>query len=192
MGQRRSQPRTVPDIVRGMQMRNQSEDGMNRVLTRNIDVLRDERLRMVSQSPFSDRVADAITRFTGSMSFVVLHLAIAVGWIVVNTGIVGMAPFDPTFVILATAASVEAIFLSTFVLISQNRATELADRRADLDVQISLLTEHEVTKLVDIVTRIAEKLDVPVDEGELSELKKDVAPEAVLERIEQQERSAKS
>lgn len=163
-----------------------SSDGMNRVLTRNIEVLRDERARMVSQSPLSDRIADRITRFTGSMTFVVVHLAIVAGWILANTGALPVAAFDPTFVILATAASVEAIFLSTFVLISQNRASELADRRADLDVQINLLTEHEVTKLVGLVTRIAEQIGVTVNHAEISELKKDVAPEAVLERISEE------
>ncbi|MDB5543740.1 MAG: rane protein [Hyphomicrobiales bacterium] len=159
---------------------------MNRVLTRNIEVLRDERARMMSESPLSDRIADVITRFTGSMTFVVVHLAIVAGWVLANTGALPVAAFDPTFVILATAASVEAIFLSTFVLISQNRASELANRRADLDVQINLLAEHEVTKLVELVTRIAEHIGVPVDQGEMSELKKDVAPEAVLERISQE------
>lgn len=166
-------------------------DGMNRVLARNIGVLREERARMVMQSPLSDRVADKVTQFTGSMIFVFVHLAIVAGWIVVNAGLLGIKAFDPTFVILATAASVEAIFLSTFVLISQNRAAELADRRADLDVQISLLTEHEVTKLVDLVTRIAEKVGVHVDDGEVSEIKKDVAPEAVLEKIGEEDARAK-
>ena len=178
-----------------MQMKSEDTEtadkpGMNRLLTRNIEVLREERTRMVAQSPVSDRVADAVTQFSGSMLFVFVHLAIVAGWVLVNAGLVGIKPFDPTFVILATTASVEAIFLSTFVLISQNRAAELANRRADLDVQISLLTEHEVTKLVDLVTRIAEKVGAPIDQGEVSELKKDVAPEAVLEKISQEDERA--
>jgi uncharacterized membrane protein len=150
-------------------------------------VLRDERARMVSASPLSDRIADVITRFTGSMAFVILHIVIVATWVLINTGALPIAAFDPTFVILATAASVEAIFLSTFVLISQNRASELADRRADLDVQINLLTEHEVTKLVWLVTSIAEKVGIPVDQCEIAELEKDVAPEAILERISQED-----
>jgi uncharacterized membrane protein len=166
-----------------MQTREPTSDGMNRVLDRNIEVLRAERARMMSQSPLSDRIADVITRFTGSMAFVIIHIAIVAGWVLVNVGAFSIAAFDPTFVILATAASVEAIFLSTFVLISQNRASELADRRANLDVQINLLAEHEVTKLFELVSRIADNIGVPVDQGEAAELKKDVAPEAVLEKI---------
>jgi uncharacterized membrane protein len=85
-------------------------------------------------------------------------------------------------------ASVEAIFLSTFVLISQNRMAAAADKRANLDLQISLLAEHEVTKLAALLTAIAERLDVRTNiEGELDEIAKDVAPEAVLDEIEETE-----
>jgi len=64
------------------------------------------------------------------MTLVALHVVLVAVWIAINLGwIPTVAPFDPTFVILATVASVEAIFLSTFVLITQNRAAEAADRR---------------------------------------------------------------
>jgi uncharacterized membrane protein len=67
---------------------------------------------------------------------------------VANLGLVpGVPAWDSSFVALAMLASVEAIFLSTFVLISQNRMAAAADKRADLDLQISLLAEHEVTRL---------------------------------------------
>ena len=90
-----------------------------------------------------ERLAEAITSFAGSMSFVYLHLAIYAAWIVLNLGFIPSVPkFDPSFVILATEASVEAIFLSTFVLISQNRTAAASDKRADLDLHINLLTEH--------------------------------------------------
>ncbi len=81
-------------------------------------------------------------------------------------------------------ASVEAIFLSTFVLISQNRMQERADRRADLDLQVSLLGEHEITRLISLVKHIAEKLDVEASRNpELRELEQDVAPEKVLDAL---------
>jgi len=82
-------------------------------------------------------------------------------------------------------ASVEAIFLSTFVLISQNRMAHLADKRADLDLQINLLAEHEITRLVTIVDAIAERVGVHVMPREaVAELKRDVDPELVLRTIE--------
>lgn len=123
------------------------------------------------------------------MKFVYLHLAIYGSWIVVNLGwIPGVLPFDKSFVILAMEASVEAIFLSTFILITQNRMMTQADRRADLNLQIGLLAEHEVTRLLTLVREIAVKLEIPAaGEAELDALERDVAPEQVLDTIERHE-----
>jgi uncharacterized membrane protein len=83
-------------------------------------------------------------------------------------------------------ASVEAIFLSTFILITQNQMSGAAEKRAELDLQISLLAEHEITKLATLLSAIAERLGVETDvDAEVEELKQDVAPEAVLDKIEE-------
>ena len=132
-------------------------------------------------------VAEAVTRFTGSMPFVYLHVAITVAWVLVNQGLVpGVPRFDQNYIILATCASVEGIFLSTFVLISQNRAAVAANRRAELDLQVNLLSEHEVTRLLTLTAAIAEKLGVAeARDPSLPELTEHVAPEKVLDRIEE-------
>jgi|tagenome__1003787_1003787.scaffolds.fasta_scaffold20179406_1 uncharacterized membrane protein len=160
--------------------------GLSPVLERNIRALQLRRDRERAEAIAEERIADAITRFTGSLRFVYLHLALFGFWIVANLGWVpGVPRWDPSFVVLAMIASVEAIFLSTFVLISQNRMAAAADKRADLDLQISLLAEHEVTKLVTLVSGIADKMGVrAVAEAELDEIRHDVAPEAVLDEIE--------
>jgi len=86
------------------------------------------------------------------------------------------------------AASVEAIFLSTFVLITQNRMAGLANRQADLDLQVSLLAEHEVTRLITLVRAIAGRMGIQeAQDPELNELAEDVHPENVLDRIEERE-----
>ncbi len=159
-----------------------------RVVERNIRALLECRRQAESQRRLQDRIADAITAFTGSMTFVYLHLVIFGLWIVINLGWIRWLPrFDPSFVILAMAASVEAIFLSTFVLITQNRMAALADKRADLDLQVSLLAEHEVTRLITLVRAIAARMGIEESrDPELSELARDVQPEQVLESIEQQ------
>jgi uncharacterized membrane protein len=133
-----------------------------------------------------EKIADRITRFTGSMGFVYLHLAGVGFWITANLGwIPGVPKWDESFVVLAMLASVEAIFLSTFVLISQNRMAAAADKRADLDLQISLLAEHEITKLATLVAEIATHVGVKTEVGaDVAEIKQDVAPEAVLDEIE--------
>jgi uncharacterized membrane protein len=160
--------------------------GLGPVLERNIETLRLRREREEVQATAAERIAEAITRFTGSMLFVYLHLGFFGFWIVANLGwIPGIPSWDSSFVVLAMMASVEAIFLSTFVLISQNRMSAAADKRADLDLQISLLAEHEVTKLVTLVSAIAERMEVKTEvDSELDEITHDVAPEAVLDEIE--------
>lgn len=161
--------------------------GLNSALARNIEALRERNRREDQNAPFQEKLAQAVTGFTGSMTFVYVHLAVVAAWVAANLGLIPAAPrFDPTFVILATAASVEAIFLSTFVLISQNRASRAADRRAALDLQINLLTEHEVTRLIALSAAIADKLGVTDSrDPALAELQKDVAPEAVLDTLEE-------
>jgi uncharacterized membrane protein len=160
-------------------------DSLNSALRRNIEALRERRRQEEANASLSDRIAERITNFTGSMRFVFIHLALYGLWIVANLGwIPGLPSWDPTFVVLAMVASVEAIFLSTFVLISQNRMMAAADQRADLDLQISLLTEHEVTSLVRMVRQIAERVGVHVSHEEVAELERNVAPEAVLDAIE--------
>jgi len=160
--------------------------GLDPVLERNIRIMDLRRQYEARTASFGEKLADAITRFTGSLAFVYLHLVMFGFWIVANLRwLPGISPWDPSFVILAMIASVEAIFLSTFVLISQNRMAARAQRRNDLDLQINLLAEHEITKLVTLASAIAEKLDVRTEaDSEMPELKKDVAPEAVLDHIE--------
>lgn len=160
--------------------------GMARVVARNIQALLERRQLENQRKSRQDRIADAITRFTGSMTFVYLHLTVFGLWIFINLGWLPIVPrFDPTFVVLAMVASVEAIFLSTFVLISQNRMAILADRRADLDLQVSLLAEHEITHLIQLVTAIAHRMGLEESRNpELAELARDVAPEKVLDEIE--------
>ena len=120
------------------------------------------RLEMRSRTAMSlgDRFADLATAFSGSVLFVVLHAAWFGAWIALNT-LPGIGHFDPfPFGFLTLIVSLEAIFLSTFVLISQNRQAQAADRRAKVDLQVNVIAEQEVTKLLQMVTDIHEHLDI--------------------------------
>jgi uncharacterized membrane protein len=160
------------------------------VLHRNIDALWRRQQREQIAASWQERAAELITRFSGSMPFVYVHLVVFGFWIVANLGWVpGVAAWDESFVVLAMIASVEAIFLSTLVLITQNRMMASAHRRADLDLQISLLTEHELTRIAILLADMAKQMGIKTKvEAELEEVKKDVAPEAVLDQIEEQSR----
>lgn len=104
---------------------------------------------------WSDQLASLITAFTGSMLFVAIHVVWIGAWVFVNLRPFGMPAFDPyPFGLLTMIGSLEAIFLSTFVLISQNRQMQQADRRAKVNLQVSLIAEQEVTKLIGMVAEL--------------------------------------
>ena len=162
-----------------------ASDGMNETLRANIARLRARDAADRANAPLSARLASAITDLAGSMTFVAIHAVAYGAWIAVNLGWVpGVPRFDPSFVVLAMEASVEAIFLSTFVLITQNRMAAEAERRASLDLHINLLAEHELTKLADLVARMAAHMGVEVHDPEFQEVRQDVRPERVLNALE--------
>ena len=155
------------------------------VVERNIDALLARLQAERAARGANERVADRVSRFAGSMTFVLIHLVVFGAWIVWNVGWLPLAPFDPQFTVLGMTASVEAIFLSTFVLITQNRMQEQADTRADLDLQVSLLAEHEVTRLITLTAAIARRMGIEeANDPELAELARDVQPAQVLDEIE--------
>ncbi|MEF0941930.1 DUF1003 domain-containing protein [Rhizobium sp. BR 362] len=161
-------------------------EGLTPALARNIEAIMQRRRESQNAASAQERAAALISKFAGSMMFVYIHIVFYGVWIVANIGLLPQVPpWDPSLVILAMEASVEAIFLSTFVLINQNRMAAQDNIRADLDLQISLLNEHETTRLIAMVEAIANKLEVPTEaDHEVEELKKDIAPEAVLDRIQ--------
>jgi uncharacterized membrane protein len=166
------------------------DDALSETIDRNITALLSHEAEQHRRATLQDRIADRITAFAGSMPFVYVHLVVFGAWIVLNlVPPPWLRPWDPTLVILAMVASVEAIFIATFVLISQNRMAEIAERRANLNLQISLLAEHETTRLMALVSAIARRLDVKTNvDSEVRELQRDIGPEDVLSRIEQEER----
>lgn len=160
--------------------------GLSPVLERNIQALLRREAREAAGANWQDRIADKVTRFTGSLPFVYLHIALVEILDRRKSRMVSRRPpWDTSFVVLAMLASVEAIFLSTFVLINQNRMSAIAEKRAHLDLQISLLTEHEITTLAALMSEIATRLGVETElHRELDQIKLDIAPEAVLDKIE--------
>lgn len=172
--------------------KNGTDEAMASVVNRNIAALLEKRQEEERTKSLQEKLADAITAFTGSMTFVYIHIVFFGAWILINASLLPIfRPFDPTLVILAMVASVEAIFLSTFVLISQNRMQAMADRRAELNLHIDLLAEHEVTRMITLLTEIGKRLGVEESKNpELEELKKDVQPEKVLETIDKVEQEA--
>jgi len=159
---------------------------LNQVIERNIRTIIHLRTKAAHERSLQSQIADAITSFSGRMIFAYVHIIWFGIWILLNTGSFGMHPFDPyPYGLLTMVVSLEAIFLSTFVLISQNRLGEETERRADLDLHIGLLTEHELTRVLQMLDAIQDKLGIVDHENsELADLEMETKPEDVLAEIE--------
>jgi uncharacterized membrane protein len=135
----------------------------------------------------ADRVADAITSFSGSIRFVWVNVLLFAGWVVFNLALPKPRRFDPfPFSLLTLVLSVEAIFLSIFILISQNRAARVSEKRSHLDLQLNLLSEQENTKMLLMLEQIGHAVGAEVSGiPDVSILAEPTRPEALSEQIDQ-------
>lgn len=133
-----------------------------------------------------DNLAAAITRAAGTGRSIGLHLSWFSAWLIVNLHLVpGVAPFDPfPFNLLTTFVSLEAIFLTLFVLISQNRMSDEADKRAQLDLQVNLLAEKEATMILQMLQDISQHLGLTRSTIELQDLIKETKVEELAQKLE--------
>ncbi len=135
---------------------------------------------------FSDKVADFLTDSFGTVSFLFMNVLWFAAWISINTGLVpGVPIFDPfPFGLLTTVVSLEAIFLAIIVLISQNRSANIEDLREEIDLQINVKTEEEVTKILIVLDRIHDHLGLPPeDDAELIIMKQKTDLEEIEKRL---------
>jgi uncharacterized membrane protein len=133
-----------------------------------------------------ERVADAIGSFAGSIQFVILHLVWFALWVAINTGRFGIPAFDPfPYVFLSMIVSLEAVLLSTFVLMKQNRMSQRADHRDHLNLQVDMLTEREVTKILQMLQRICERmgLEQTAKDSEVEQLSQATAIDALAQEL---------
>ena len=171
----------------------QDNPALSKIIERNIRTIIQLRLKASRERSLPDRTADAITAFSGSMVFVCVHIAWFSTWVLLNTGRFGLHPFDPfPYGLLTMIVSLEAIFLSTLVLITQNRMSDEVERRsADLDLHIGLLAEHELTRVLQMLDAIQEKLGIENHAAsELADLEMETRPEDVLSEIARLQRAA--
>ncbi len=166
---------------------NCSPGSLEELTRRNVEIISELEKAADAQRTSTDRLADVISRFAGSMKFVFLHIAWFACWIAFNT--VPLVPeewrIDPfPFTFLTFVVSLEAIFLSTFILISQNHEERLAQRRTHLDLQINLLSEQENSLMLRLLEAISRRLDIPA-QPEAKTLQGATKPEAIVEEIQE-------
>lgn len=155
------------------------------IIERNVRALVELDAEQEKQKTVTDRIAIAISRFAGSMNFVYFHAVVYGGWALADIGwIPGIHDFDRDLIGLNTVATVEAIFLATFVLIAQNRLTRQAETRNHLNVQVGLLTEHETTHILRLLVAMSEKMGVEKHDPEIDQLLRTVEPSEMIDQIE--------
>ena len=137
------------------------------------------------QRTSTDRVAEVIAGFCGSMTFVWVHVIWFGAWIILNVwpGVNHLDPFPFTF--LTLVVSLEAIFLSTFILISQNHDSRVSEKRNHLELQINLLSEQENTKMLRMLKKIAVKVGADIQDPHIGALAEKTHPERLAEQLDQ-------
>ncbi len=142
--------------------------------------------KMDSNKNWFDKLVDSLTESFGSVRFLILNLTLFFVWMTVNTGIIpGIMKFDPfPFNFLTMAVSLEAIFLSIVVLMSQNRAGRIADLREELDLRINIQAEQEITRLLRMVNRIHDHLGLePEHDRELKMMERKTNVEKISQEL---------
>jgi uncharacterized membrane protein len=136
----------------------------------------------------SERLADGVGGFAGSLSFVVIHLGLVIAWLLVNSGKIPSArPFDPyPFSLLGAIVAVEAVILSSFILMRQNRMMRRGERRDHLNLQVDLLAEKEITKVLQMVRAICGHMGLQniMEDKEIRELSQNTSIESLSKTLE--------
>ena len=158
------------------------------VLRKNIRAIAELEQRALHQRTAADRLSDSISIAMGSAPFALFHVVWFAAWFLLNGRIIpGLEPFDPfPFSFLTLVVSLEAIFLSVFVLMSQNRLTRQSEKRAHLDLQVDMLAEQELTAILRMVQGLCEKhgVEVLARDVRIAELVKETDVHAVAEALE--------
>lgn len=138
---------------------------------------------------FTERLTDGVASFAGTMWFVLLQIVLMSAWILINTVTVpGIPEFDVfPFMLLTAIVTAECLFLTAFVLMKQNRMSRRADQRDQLNLQIDLLAEHEITKILKILQAVCEHLGVEhgTREAELEQLSEETAVDEIARELRQ-------
>jgi uncharacterized membrane protein len=158
-------------------------------LQEHIDTIARHEQEFLERRTAAERLGDSIASFVGSLGFVAMHICLFLAWILINKMPSGLIPhFDPPpFSLLATCVAMEGILLSSFILMRQGRLARRSDERDHLMLQILLLTEKEITAVIQINRRVAENLGVQSVAGDeaIEELSQHTSIDEVAQTIQE-------
>lgn len=145
-----------------------TENQPSPITEKNVEAISRLEKQAIQGRSAGERFAELVTRYAGGVVFIILHAIWFTAWILFNLGMIpGIASWDPfPFSFLTLVVSLEAIFLSLLVLMTQNRLTRDADKRAHLDLQINLLAEQESTATLQMLEKICKHLGVSFEAEE--------------------------
>jgi uncharacterized membrane protein len=137
-----------------------------------------------NRSPIK-KFADSLTAWCGSTNFLILNTILFITWIVWNMNIIpGIEPFDPyPFGFLTMAVSLEAIFLSIFVLITQNRSSYTSTIRDEVQLQVNLIAEQEITKVLQLLVEMRSEMGLKNEDAELQRMIKKINETQIQQQI---------
>jgi uncharacterized membrane protein len=166
-----------------------STNSVDQLTERNVTVIRELEEAAKEERTRTDRFAEAIANFCGSMTFVWVHVVWFGIWILINV-VPRLPHIDPfPFTFLTLVVSLEAIFLSTFILISQNHDSKISERRNHLDLQINLLSEQENTQMLVMLRAIAEKVGADLGrDDQVEALSEETKPQRLVKQIKAREK----
>jgi len=157
-------------------------------LQQHIDTIVKHEQEFLARRTPAERLGDSIAGFAGSLTFVAFHLCALLLWIIVNTQHVAPIPhFDPfPFPLLATLVAMEGILLASFILMRQTRLGRRSQEREHLMLQILLLTEKELTVVVQMNRQIASQVGLPsvARDKEIQELGQKISIDEVAQTIQ--------
>lgn len=171
------------------QVGNQPEANGGPVRIRGRQIIKSFEGRHLGKKSFGEKMADLLVFYFGNTRFLVANAIFFLAWIILNLKIIPSFPvFDPyPFNLLTTALSLEAIWLSVLVLISQNREAKIDKLRSELDLQINLIAEQEITKILSLLTVLMERQGINVKEDpEVQRMLKKIDPWYIEKKIEEQ------
>jgi uncharacterized membrane protein len=165
----------------------QPADSVEELTRNNVQRIQALEAREHEKATTADHVADAIANFAGSITFAFITVLLIGGWVVANLLLPQHARIDPfPFPLLTLVLSIEAIFLSIFILMSQNRAARVSDKRSHLDLQLNLLSEQENTKMLLLLERIGQAVGAgTATDPDVKVLVQATKPEALSRQIDQ-------
>jgi uncharacterized membrane protein len=151
------------------------------LIQRNIETIAGLERAVLARRRWDDRLVDRVSAFFGSKNFVYLNALFFLGWAAFNRGSGTPDPYPYPF--LTLVVSLEAIFLSIFLLISQNRQSLLTERRSHIDLQVNLLNEQETTLQMHMIVQIARHLKIDIANLP-TDMDSDTDMQKLVERLE--------